>query len=272
MLARSSNHMRHFWTSRRAGHSDELDTVAVPVLEALRCAPVCGELDGEAAAVAQIITAMTAAEAVPVTRRSVVRPSSRLSLTIAVATGALALTSGLAFAGELPGAAQDTAHNMLATLGVSVPGPNSHAGTHPDVRGNSSTVAASNQTPTGAPSTESAKGKGKVISALAHSTTATGRDKGATISTAASGGKSHAGTPPGQSGSANQHGSSTSGAASGGKSHAGNPPGQSGTTHQHAANPPTPPAHPTPPTKNGGHGASTSGTASAGHSHAGANN
>jgi hypothetical protein len=226
---------------------------------------VAGELDGEAAAVAQIITAITVAEAVPVTRRSVVHHRSRVSLTIAVATGALALTSGLAFAGELPGAAQDTAHNVLAKLGVSVPGPNSHAATHPEVRGNSTNVAASDQTPTGAPSTDSAKGKGTLISALAHSTTATGRDKGATISTAASGGKSHAGNPPGhsgnpnpgQSGSANQHGGSTSTSASGGKSHAGNPP--------------TPPPHHSPPTSHGGHGDSTPGTASDGHSHAGAN-
>ena len=238
----------------------------MPVLEALRCAPLSGELDGEAAAVAQVITAIAATEAVPVTSRSVVRHRSRLSLTIAVATGALALTSGLAFAGQLPGVAQDTAHNMLAKLGVSVPGPNSHAGSHPDVRGNSTNVAASDQTPTGAPPAATAKSKGEVISALAHSTTATGRDKGAAISTAASGGKSHAGNPPGQSGTANQHGASTSGTASGGHSHAGNPPRGAGTPNKHAANPP---AHPTPPAHNVGHGSSTSGTASGGHSHAG---
>src|SRR5205823_13515229 len=36
-----------------------------------------------------------------------------------------------------PGAAQSTAKTVLGALGVHVPGPNAHAGTHPDQRGKS---------------------------------------------------------------------------------------------------------------------------------------
>ena len=252
--------MSHFWTSPRRGHSDELDSTTLPVLDALRSLPLPEEVDHERPAVAQITAVIAAAGPPFPAGRFVVRHRSRLSLTIALATGALALTSGLAFAGQLPGAAQDTAHTILAKLGVSVPGPSSHAGTHPGVRGGSTNPPVADQGTSATPPTGAAKGtdkgKGKTISALAHTTTATGRDKGAAISTAASGGKSHAGNPPGQSGSANQHGGSTSGTASGGTSHAGDPPGQA--THSSK-----------PPTSHSGQGASRSGTASGGHSRAG---
>ena len=246
--------MGHFWTSLHPGTCDELDTTGLPILDALRSLPLAEEVEGEGAAVTRITAAIAAAGLSFPARRSVVRHRPRLSLTIALATGVLALTSGLAFAGQLPGAAQDTAHSMLAKVGISVPGPNTHAGTHPDVRGTSSTPSVADQGTSGTPPTGAGKGgngKGKTISALAHTTPATGRDKGAVISTAASGGKSHAGHPPGQSGAANKHGGSTAGSASGGASHAGNPPGQA--------------SHPSP---HHGQGASTSTTASGGHSHA----
>jgi hypothetical protein len=112
-------------------------------------------------------------------RRSFVR---RLKLATAFVTVALAGTTGLAFAGSLPGAAQDVASNMLGTLGVSVPGANAKAGDHPNVRGTSSE----------APSVSSS-GKGSEISDLATSTDLTGVEKGAAISALASGGKSKAG-------------------------------------------------------------------------------
>jgi hypothetical protein len=113
-------------------------------------------------------------------RRSIV---PRLRLATAFATVALAGTTGLAFAGSLPGAAQDVASTMLAKVGVSVPGPNSNAGDHPNVRGKSSD----------APVTSSNSGKGSEISDLATSTDLTGVEKGAAISTVASGGQSQAG-------------------------------------------------------------------------------
>jgi hypothetical protein len=41
-----------------------------------------------------------------------------------------------------PGAAQSTAKHVLANLGITVPGPNSHSGTHADTRGKSAGHAA----------------------------------------------------------------------------------------------------------------------------------
>jgi hypothetical protein len=120
-------------------------------------------------------------------RRSIVH---RLRLATAFATLALAATTGLAFAGSLPAAAQDVASTMLAKVGVTVPaGPNSNAGDHPNVRGKSSDAP---------PVTSSNSVKGGEISDLATSTDLTGVDKGAAISTLASGGQSQAGGEHGQ--------------------------------------------------------------------------
>jgi hypothetical protein len=113
-------------------------------------------------------------------RRSIV---PRLKLAAAFATVALAGTTGLALAGSLPGAAQDIASSMLAQVGVSVPGPNSNAGDHPNVRGTSSDVAV----------TPSSSDKGIEISDLATSTDLTGLEKGVAISTLASDEQSQAG-------------------------------------------------------------------------------
>jgi hypothetical protein len=139
----------------------------------------------------------------------------RLKLATAFATIALAGTTGLAFAGSLPGAAQDVASAMLANVGVSVPGPNEHAGDHPNVRGHSADVAVE----------PSSSGKGAEISDLATSTDLTGVDKGAAISTLASDGKSQAGQH-GQAGeehgapvaTPNTGGTGTADTASGGNS------------------------------------------------------
>jgi hypothetical protein len=61
-------------------------------------------------------------------------------LAVAGLGGVVAFSGGavaLAATGSLPGGAQGVAHDVLSTLGVHVPGPNSHAGTHPDQRGHS---------------------------------------------------------------------------------------------------------------------------------------
>jgi hypothetical protein len=79
----------------------------------------------------------------------------------------------------LPGAAQDIASAILGKVGISVPGSNENAGTHPSVRG--------------ASADRSDGGKGSVISELATTTELTGVDKGATISRVASDGTSRAG-------------------------------------------------------------------------------
>jgi hypothetical protein len=139
-------------------------------------------------------------------RRSIV---PRLRLATAFATVALAATTGLAFAGSLPGAAQDVASAMLDKVGVSVPGPNSNAGDHPSVRGTSSDAA----------ETSSDSGKGGEISELATSTDLTGVAKGAAISTLASGGKSKAGQEHGAPvETPNTGGTGTAETASGGQS------------------------------------------------------
>ena len=124
-------------------------------------------------------------------RRSIM---PRIKLAAALAVTALVGTTGLAFAGSLPGAAQDIASDMLAKAGVTVPGPNSNAGEHPSTRGSSSEHSGA---------TPASSGKGSEISDIARSDL-DGLDKGVAVSTAASDGKSQAG----QHGSAgeNAHG------------------------------------------------------------------
>jgi len=140
-------------------------------------------------------------------------------MTLALVAAALACTATAASAGALPGAAQDVASSMLAKVGISVPGANENAGTHPDERGTSSPRT---------PKPESTAGKGAEISELATTTDLTGVDKGAAISAAASNGKSHAGQDSSASGGGAASverpgggGTGTAGAASGGKSSSG---------------------------------------------------
>jgi hypothetical protein len=134
----------------------------------------------------------------------------RLGIAAALAGGAVATTGGLAYAGSLPGAAQDVAGTMLAAAGVTVPGPNQHAGTHPDARGQSSPAE---------PTASADSGKGSDISALARTTDATGRAKGAVISAAASDGRRHAGdTAASSAATPNSGGTGTADEASSGDS------------------------------------------------------
>ena len=153
----------------------------------------------------------------------------RLKLATACITVALAGTTGFAFAGSLPGAAQSIASDMLAKAGVSVPSPNSNAGDHPNVRGKSADTAV----------TTSNSGKGSEISELATSTDLKGVAKGAAISTLASGGQSQAGQH-GQaaeehgasSATANAAGRTTAAAASNGHSTAGAENAADGQSHK----------------------------------------
>jgi hypothetical protein len=164
----------------------------------------------------------------------------RFKLAGAAFAGALVCTTGLAFAGSLPGAAQGVASSMLSKVGVTVPGPNDNAGTHPSVRGNSSpnvSVSDDAEANDEAPA-ENGDGKGTQISELATTTELSGVDKGAAISTLASGGKSQAG----QHGQATEeHGAAEDGAgagaatgdeASGGHSTAGADNAASGQAHR----------------------------------------
>jgi hypothetical protein len=148
------------------------------------------------------------------TKRSPRRSSvHRRKIATALVAAALTCTTGLALGAGLPGAAQDIASSMLTKAGITAPGPNSNAGDHPSTRGQSAVDV-----------TAGTSGKGSEISELARTTELTGVEKGAAISTLASGGKSRAG----QHGSAsaerapvttpNAGGTPTADAASGGAS------------------------------------------------------
>jgi hypothetical protein len=208
------------------------------LLEAASATPGVDELEHEREAVAILAAVVRSSsyERCPSPGRPFMPFTlSRPRLAAAFAAATLACTGGLASAGSLPGAAQDIAAAMLGRIGVPVPGPNEHSGTHPDLRGTSED---------GLPDLV---GRSEVTE-LATTTELEGVEKGAAVSTAASDGKSHAG----QKGSA-------------GSAHAGEPnvptPQEGGTGTADAAS--------------GGkslHGTSTAGTASGGHSGAGSAN
>ena len=174
---------------------------------------------------------------------------SRPRLTAAFLAATFATSGGMAFAGSLPGAAQDVASEMLAKVGITVPGPNDAAGTHPDVRGNSVSV----------PSVPADAGKGAEISELATTTELTGVEKGAAISAAASGGKSRAGQHGSASGAAvetpNSGGSDTADTASGGHSSTGTSTSNTASSGNSSTG-----------SGNAGSGQETAGTASGGNS------
>jgi len=89
----------------------------------------------------------------------------RPRLVMVLAAAMLATTSGLAYAGSLPDAAQDAARSALARVGVEVPGPNEHA----DPAANRPT-----------------DNHGSDVAEVAKTITATRRDKGEEISAVAS--------------------------------------------------------------------------------------
>ena len=153
------------------------------LLEAASAEPTADELPREAEVVAMVATAARSSSSNNSSsprRSSMPFALSRPRISAALVAVALACSAGLASAGALPGAAQDIASDMLAKVGISVPGPNDNAGTHPSGRGTSA-------------DTPSDASQGSGISELATTTELTGVQKGTTISTAASEGKSQAG-------------------------------------------------------------------------------
>ena len=226
----------------------------VRLLESAAAEPTADELSRETEVVAMVATAVRVSSSThSLPPRSSFMPfaRSRLRLAAAFVGVTLACTAGLASAGSLPGAAQDIASAMLAKVGVSVPGPNEHAGTHPSVRGSSGDASSDAAT-------------GREISELATTTDLTGVDKGAEISSAASDGKSQAGQHGSASGGSapvdtpNGRGAGTADTASGGKSSQGTSKaaeasgGASSAGSAHARD---------------GHGNAGSDNGSAGHSH-----
>jgi hypothetical protein len=108
------------------------------------------------------------------------------TLGVAAASAGLLLTGGFAAAaaGELPGAAQQAAHDMLASINVEVPGADEHSEDHADTRGRSENAPPASGAADSPGTLPDAAGFGQMISELAQSTEG-GRDKGKTISEAA---------------------------------------------------------------------------------------
>jgi len=114
---------------------------ALPRLEALlaaAAAPDAGPQPGELEALASFRELVVGTGSRAVGSLAAHRRRRQLAV-VAITSTVVALGGGVAAAasGSLPGAAQSTAKSMLGALGVHVPGPNQHAGTHPDERGKS---------------------------------------------------------------------------------------------------------------------------------------
>jgi hypothetical protein len=162
------------------------------LLRAAGAPPTAIELVAEDQAVtaaARVVSPPTPHSPVPATRRSAVRSRFfRVKVAGLVVAGTVLGTTGLAAAGVLPDAAQNAASSALSSIGISVPTADEHPAS-----------------------------TGTDISGIATTTDATGVDKGAEISSIASGGMSQAGL----NGSApvttpNTGGTSTADTASGG--------------------------------------------------------
>jgi hypothetical protein len=166
-------------------HDPVSDPDLSSVWSALRAPAVDEELAEEQRLVA-LITAHASAATLPHTSRSRMSTMLRIKLATAGLAAALFASSSLAYAGVLPGAAQSTASDMLAKVGITVSGPNSHAGTHPNSRGQSTADANTADQP-------SAAGHGQTVSQLAKTTTDKGRAKGTSVAATASNGRSTTG-------------------------------------------------------------------------------
>jgi hypothetical protein len=141
-------------------------------------------------------------------------PTSPLkSLAVAAASAGLLLTGGIAAAnaGALPGAAQDTAHTVLGSVGVDVPGADEHSAGHADTRGRSDEAPPAGDEADGA-DPESSNTHGKTVSEVARSDEFEGSEKGEAVSEAAR-----------TNGQAGQHGHSQAPEQSAGGDHAAAP-------------------------------------------------
>jgi len=143
-------------------------------------------------------------------RSSVLSSRSTVKAAVAAALGSgVLLTGGVAAAatGTLPGAAQDTASEMLGKIGVEVPGPSEASAGHADQRGQvegtegetTETTDTTSETTTEDESADSQdakdnQGKGEEVSELATND----EYKGAAVSEVASEGKSQAGDEHGK--------------------------------------------------------------------------
>jgi hypothetical protein len=198
------------------------DARVAAVLSAAAAPVEPGPLPGEDAALA----AFGAGHRRPGRKRMRSLVPFKTGLAAAVGAGVL-FTGGVAAAattGSLPDPAQQTVQTALAHVGITVPGPNEHAGDHPNEHAfeksgtaadgttdETSTDGTSDETTTSQTTTDrqdstDGQGKGTTISDLAKQDYPTGLDRGTAVSTEASGGKRQAGADHGQ---ATGHQSST---------------------------------------------------------------
>ncbi|MGH3306384.1 MAG: hypothetical protein ACRDOX_01740 [Nocardioides sp.] len=165
------------------------------VLDAAAAPAEPGPAPGEEAALAAFRASSVRADGWRSRMNSPTTP--RKALGVAAASAGLLLTGGFAAAaaGELPRAAQQTAHDMLATINVEVPGADEHSDGHADTRGRSEDAPPVGGGADAADTGPEAAAHGQMISDLARSTELEGVDKGMAISAEA---RSH--------GQAGQHG------------------------------------------------------------------
>jgi hypothetical protein len=144
-----------------------------------------GPVPGEAAALAVFRASSVRADGWRSRMHTSMSPLK--SLGVAAVSAGLLLTGGFAAAaaGALPGAAQDGVQDMLAEIGVEVPGANEHSAGHADTRGRSGEAPAGGEAGAADFESESAN-HGQMISDLARNSDLEGVDKGKAISDAAS--------------------------------------------------------------------------------------
>jgi len=195
--------------------SDRSDPVSDPdfstLWSALRAPGFADELVGGRSTVAMLIARGSVTAGPVQARRSRLSNGVRVRIAAVGLAAAFAASSGLTYAGALPGAAQPLASTVLARVGVTVPGHHENAGTHPDrQRGSASATSVSHPSPN----------HGTDVSTLARSTTLTGRAKGMAIAAAASDGRSVAGqaNAAARSGGHSTSGQQTAATKSGGRS------------------------------------------------------
>lgn len=190
---------------------DVSDDQVTSLLQAAAAPTEPGPLPGEEEALAAFRASQTSPRRPTVMSH---RTTARSALAAAVGAGVL-FTGGIAAAatGTLPGAAQDTARDMLGVVGVEVPGPAEQSAGHADQRGASGDAPAEDSLETGETTTDDDtpdagestdattghdQGRGDEVSTLARSEELSGREKGAAVSELASQGKSQAGDEHGK--------------------------------------------------------------------------
>ena len=127
-------------------------------------------------------------DAIP-TRRT--QRMKKWKIAAATLAGGLSLSTGLAAADVLPGAAQDAASEALAKVGISVPGKHNDKA---NTRGKSAENKAAKVEADSPTSTTKPANHGSVVSDVARDKTTVGADHGAAVCATASGGKCQTGT------------------------------------------------------------------------------